>query len=574
MADEDDTILVRLRLQNGREFKAELAGAGAEVKAFGKHTGGATREAHLFGEGLMVARHSLQHVLFATGLTAAGVLHLGFAFAEAEEAGVTAFTAWLGTSAAARTEVEKLVDLTHDSGFQLPTLTAGAVKLEQFGFTARAVNETLDAIGNFAARFHLGTGGFDSLVSLFTTIQDTGVLGRRELRALRSNGINAIAILREQLQLTEAQVTAVRSGKLTIPARFALPALRVGMQRQADQVGTNLGQQVGITHSLFSEIFGTGEKGVFGFTTHGLERVNALLKRAVTGQREGGTRGMLAALDPSGTLVNGWMVLSDVVHDGADAFLMVWRVAKPLLYTLGIGAGGLVWILALATGHTGLLSLAFKVLAIWYLITRGRLVALIAVQKYKLLLDKLEYIQVWLGVRALQAQAGAQWALNIAMSANPIAVFIIAVAALSAGLYILAQRYERVREILRDIAGLSDTPGWLNFALNAVPGIGQVRGTFQAGRAAYAGLVDGGRTLTRGGVVVGEGGPELLHLPAAAQVTPLRGVGDRLQQVLQPIVELYIDSERWARIVTENKKSRATLGEANARYRAEVGAHA
>jgi phage-related protein len=80
---------------------------------------------------------------------------------------------------------------------------------------------------------------------------------------------------------------------------------------------------------------------------------------------------------------------------------------------------------------------------------------------------------------AQKAQIAAQWALNAAMSANPIGLIVIALVALVAGLVLAYQKSETVRDIINAVgdAGqaaigwvvdkVSDLAGWLSDALPA-----------------------------------------------------------------------------------------------------------
>jgi hypothetical protein len=251
-------------------------------------------------------------------------------------------------------------------------------------------------------------------------------------------------------------------------------------------------------------------------------RINKLLARATRGFQHGGTKGLLAAIDPGGGLTTAWTSLTTVLT-------IAWRVLKvgyaivhpflPLVTLLGTGLG-------LLTRQTWLMVPAMSAIALWYTITRGNLIRLIVVKKAKIALDKLEYVYVWLGVRALQAYelwvlraeyatllaTKAQWLLNIAMDANPIGLLIVGVAGLAVGLYLLARRFGGVRNAARDAYNWLKKPLWKWSDLNP----------WKGGFGLHVpGLAKGGTALTAGTAMVGENGPELLHLPKGATVSPL-----------------------------------------------------
>ena len=125
---------------------------------------------------------------------------------------------------------------------------------------------------------------------------------------------------------------------------------------------------------------------------------------------------------------------------------------------------------------------------------------------------------VWLGL-----VAAAQWAWNIAMSANPIGLVIIGVAALVAGIVIAIGKWDAFKEaavkaiewVLDKVKQLVEWIGKIN-----IPGIGSV-GDIAAKFRGAQGVDD-----FRGGFMrVGEQGPETVFLPKGSSVQPYSQVG-------------------------------------------------
>lgn len=148
----------------------------------------------------------------------------------------------------------------------------------------------------------------------------------------------------------------------------------------------------------------------------------------------------------------------------------------------------------------------------------------------------------------------AQWLWNAAISANPIGLIIIGIAALVAGIWLLVQNWDSVAEAgtqawewirgawssageffanlgdsIRNafagafnwVAGMwNSTVGSLSWSVPSwIPGIG---GNTLA--VPQIPLMATGGSIRRGGLaVVGEAGPELLDLPVGASVVPLTG---------------------------------------------------
>lgn len=90
---------------------------------------------------------------------------------------------------------------------------------------------------------------------------------------------------------------------------------------------------------------------------------------------------------------------------------------------------------------------------------------------------------------------------------------------------------------------------------NAIPAGAGITQTVVLARAlAMPGLEAGGDILSRGSVLVGEGGPEILDLPAGARVTPLDKAGAQINltlQVFSPIVTSEETADRFAQDLAE-----------------------
>ena len=142
----------------------------------------------------------------------------------------------------------------------------------------------------------------------------------------------------------------------------------------------------------------------------------------------------------------------------------------------------------------------------------------------------------------------AQWALNAAMTANPIGIIIVAIGALIAIGVAMWMNWDSIcawcKNAFQSVSDFFVSAGssigsffsnlWLGISSGAVSGVnGLINGvnkvtgavgipaipTFTAPQIPM--LATGGVIRTRGTVIVGEKGPEMLSLPRGAQVTPL-----------------------------------------------------
>lgn len=576
MADDNETILARLKVQNRAGFVGDMRAASKAVLGFGLANEEAAAELELskvesfaFRQGLYTLRRELFYSTAAVLGGTGALLHLGFAFDNARQEGTTAFTAILGSTSAARREMASLTNVSLETGLQLSTISDAAKTMQSFGFGVRAVNIDVKALGDFAQK---SGGNLNTLVDVFDQIQQQGKLTSRNLLTLTSNGVPALAFLRRQLHLTAGQAAALQQGKLIIPARYALPALAAGIQARANVLGPNLGQEVGRTHARLAAIFGAGEQGIFSGATGLLDRFNAALDRGIAGMRGGGgVRGLLMGIDPSGRLLLGWKILKTVIDDVTGAIRILWMVLGPVVGIFSWLIGGLSQVAKRYGFLTPLvwgLAAAMKVLIAIYLLDRSRLVAVWAAQK---LLNK----EMLVSATLTRAWAAAQFLLDAAMT--PEFAIVALIVGVAAGLYLLVTRVKAVREafvtVFRDIKRVVVDAidflikGWnlLHFHVGAFSAFGHHFGGFNVGVTPIPLLANGGNVLPGATAVVGDAGPELLsNRGGVAQVVPLsrhlqNGNGGSLLNVLVEPLTIKVYDKVLAEISFKAKQQREAL---------------
>lgn len=560
----DDLLSVKVRLQETRQFIADagktaasVLGIGAASEKAAAQTKIARAETFAWRQGLYTLRRELFYGTAAAGAFVAESIHLGLAFDEAKMQGTDAFTAILGDSRLAGREMATLVGLTHQTGIGLGFMVSEATQMEGFGFTLKEINGDLLNLANYAERTGRGSAGLAALVEIFDRIRQSGKLTSLDLRSLNTQGISGLQILIRQLHLSATQAAALRAGQLVIPAQYALPALATGIGARADQLGTGLGQQVGIAHSYLSSLFGGGEQGLFSFATRGLERVNAALKVASGG---GGIHGFLMTLDPSGNLILGWHLLEAAVKGTIAPFVLAFRLVSQLRHEFPIlGA-----VLQFVAKQTWLVQGGLFALSTWYLVTRSRMLLFWAAELLVTKATDAYIVSLYALEYAAKAGAAGMWLLNFAMDANPIVLVAVGVVALAGGLYLLARRFNSVRDAAHDAWNWVNKPLFNWGSLNP----------WQHGFGLHVPKLAGGGTATEGGwSMVGERGPELRYLPRGASVVPLNRApgGAMLDHPLE--INLYVDGEKMSHAVVATPGRRRTLadGVAAARQLAEAG---
>jgi hypothetical protein len=144
------------------------------------------------------------------------------------------------------------------------------------------------------------------------------------------------------------------------------------------------------------------------------------------------------------------------------------------------------------------------------------------------------------GGTAMGILTAAQWALNVALSANPIGLIVIAVAALSAGLIVMAGNWDKfktaaVNAIKPVIDWISNLVGWLG----KVTGLSGTVDTFKniGKQLKIPGFAQGTSYAPGGMAVLGERGPELVNLPRGSQVVPAGQTQTMLSQARGLVIE-------------------------------------
>lgn len=383
MAASTDYLTIRLQMLGGGQVRAEAVSTAGAVTAMGdatevagKKSAFAAEKTFLFGEEMYSLRRYAFYGITALGVTAGAVIKLGYDFVKTRDESVGALTAITGGLSNAKTEVNALIGLTHDTGLGLDVLTTAAKNMILFKYSVRDTNAYLKDFGNYAQAKGLGGAGLTSIVSVFDRIKDTGRVDSRTLTALRNLGVPGSA-LESALGLTPTQLVELQRGQGFVSATAATPALAGWMGQFAASQPKTLGQQVGIAKSYLAPLLGEFTQPFFDWLDQtALPGLTKRLRTAVLGLQSGGIAGMFTALDPSGTLTNAWRLLTIAVEATGNVLRSFFRVVKDMS-PLFVIAGGVLGVLA---HHTTLVKGAIYGLTGAYVLNR---IALIAVMGYE-----------------------------------------------------------------------------------------------------------------------------------------------------------------------------------------------
>lgn len=171
----------------------------------------------------------------------------------------------LGSAGAAEVFLSDLKTMAANTPFEFPQLQDASQKFLAFGFAAKDVLPTLEAVGNAAAGLGKGADGINRAVLAIGQIKAKGRVQAEELLQLAELGIPAYQILAEKLKLTGDQVANI--GNEGISAKTAIDALVAGMnERFPEMMKRQSDTMTGMFSTIkdnMSMIFGGLGEGLF-----------------------------------------------------------------------------------------------------------------------------------------------------------------------------------------------------------------------------------------------------------------------------------------------------------------------
>lgn len=176
------------------------------------------------------------------------------------------FTTMIGSAEGAKYMLEELNNWVAKTPFQLDQVTAASRKLLAFGWAAKDVIPTLDAVGNAAAALGLDSGGIDRIVLALGQMQIKAKLSGEEIRQLNEAGIGAQKYLADAFHLTAAQLQDI--GKAGISGADAVKAIIDGMANDSKFKGM-MEAQADTVKGMFTTVEDV-MKQVGGYVTDGL----------------------------------------------------------------------------------------------------------------------------------------------------------------------------------------------------------------------------------------------------------------------------------------------------------------
>ena len=216
---------------------------GIDVSDLDKELGKVERSMSRFGSKMQNVGTTLTQSLTLpiVGLGAASLK--AFADMERLELGLTAI---MGTSAAAKTELDKLRKTAENPGLALPQVVQASSTLQAVGLSADEARETIVQFGNATARAGKGAVVFDELIFAFTKISSTGSITQEVLNQLTERLPELSGLLQQTFGSTTAEginatgISAEDFSKKTVEALSNLQRAQGGLGNSFDNLKDNV----------------------------------------------------------------------------------------------------------------------------------------------------------------------------------------------------------------------------------------------------------------------------------------------------------------------------------------------
>lgn len=217
----------------------------------------------------------------------------------------TAMENLLGSTERARDMMRELMEFASESPFPRQVFIDSAQRMLAFGFAAKSVIPTLDAIQNAVVAAGGTSKDLEDVVYVLNNIQSTGKFTAREFNMLGMRGINAAKVIGQAMGLAEGEV---REGLAegAIDARDALRTLIRGLAKEYKGAAEGLrGTWVGTLDRLQARVRDFGAAFVepfIGFTgggalAEGLNRIADSLASMLSTGKDGAIQ-FAGALEP------------------------------------------------------------------------------------------------------------------------------------------------------------------------------------------------------------------------------------------------------------------------------------
>lgn len=570
----DETVDIRVRLQNGRVVATEARAVAASVDEIGDaaqrsgtRVGAFSRTTSrmgpiLMGVGKALGMATLYGTAF-TGAVGAFATGVGLNFNATMEQNTVAFTQFLGSTKKAKGYLNELYKIAATTPFEFPDLVSGARRFLAFGFAAKESKKILQEVGDTAAGLGGGAEEIDRMVMAIGQMKAKGRIQTEELLQLAELGVPVFDYLSKGLKMSGDQLQdELRKG--SVGFKEGLDAIRAGMRKDfggmsKEQAKTFTGQLSTLKDNV-TQMLGKMTKPLFNWLRRdvlpalnaSLPGIQAWIKGAM-GKLPGiftaikdGVESFIDAIKPAKPFLDNVLVpmLKGLIGSQVVTWIAAWKVGVPIFKAVMVVLGavgsalkplkGVIMGVTFAVGQLfggGLLLQAVQILAKWGEAIGGA--ATWAAKLWWKLSPLAAIIRKLSGV--FKDFAGA--VIPVLGAAFGKAISIVTgwgAKWFNAGKGLASRLVAGVKWAVNGISSLFTSAGgiaanigqsiidWINdhtpfgdsISINGPGPLPDMSVSIPA-------LAAGGGITSAGSVLVGEAGPEVLRLPRGASVNPL-----------------------------------------------------
>lgn len=603
------------------ETGAAMKTLGTTTDRTGKIMTHTTRRTWLMNQALFTLRRILFGVTI--GFLGLGVIALkwGFDYNKAINNASVGFEGFINGTQAIQDELAKLYYIAAITPFTFPQILKAARQLVPYTDTLKQANDITEALSNSLAAVGVANAGVYQRATIqFTHILALGRVTGIQLNALARDQIALPKMLAAYYHTTTATVIEMVKKGL-VPAGDAVKAL-IAYQHTAGYEGKNFAlatRTVTGAWATFKDIVGKAmggtTKGIFSGLLKNLQEVDKAMLPLIAGNKPITLNMIIEALDKglspqTHIIINLFNLLYGFVQGLTGTFWLLFYVLDKLVFgplgwfgkvthtgvkaarmfgiVIGVATAALIiqrtalYLGALAHGvYTLATNISTKASMINTLWIRRQAAAYLGLTIWQ-----------WAATGSTTSLAAAFWVLTVAMLSNPLTWIIAGIVLLVAGLVILYFKWQWFHDLvnktvtwLKDhmyVLALVPIVGpilmlighfqtlyrWIMKVVDASRKVGDIANPGGRGRWWNQGLIHLAKSHLAGGTpnvtsagsfLVGERGPEIVHLPRGAAVQPNSAMdwgGSGMVQVVIMPQDINLDGRRFAEVMYKHRLDR------------------
>lgn len=389
-----------------RDIDGEASKTGGRLSGFFQKAGSMVGTAVVAG-----ATAAVGGLTILTG----AIAKTGIAYNSMMENSEVAWTTLLGTQDKAKGMLEEIANFAKSTQFGTEEVDMMAKYMHNAGLEGENLFKELSKVADVAGAFNIPAAEAKELTRQMSQVRQAGLAYTEDLNVLQDRGIPIYKAISEQLGITVADVKKMASeGKLTSDIYLkAFDGIAKGVEGSAAKQSQTLSGMTNTLKDNLAMISGELTKGAFEKLKGLMEQVMPTIEQFSSTLKDEGLRAALSELFGKDKVDKAIELFNTVRDMGVTAFNAFKDAAKFVADNLNI-------IIPLMAGLTGAIIAQMVINAL----TKA--------------------YQVWKA--ATTAQTTAQWLLNAALNANPLGLVAMAIGAVIAVGILLYKNWDTVKQ--------------------------------------------------------------------------------------------------------------------------------